>query len=79
MKVIRHPLSDHARISQDDITFNDQLDVFMTEKDAVKCRQLDTSKCWYVPVDVDFDRAEAEMLLQLVASRVLEKIESRNQ
>ena len=79
MEVIRHPLSDHAQITQDDITFNDHLNVFMTEKDAVKCRQLDTSKCWYVPVDVDFDRAEAEMLLQLVASRILKKIEPRNQ
>ncbi len=68
--VIRHPLPDHAEITQDDLDFDDGLDVVMTEKDAVKCSSLDTSKCWYVPVDVVIDDAEAEELLD----RILQKI-----
>ena len=68
--VIRHPLADHAEITQDNLDFEDDLDVLMTEKDAVKCGKLDTSSCWYVPVDVAIDHADAEELLD----RILQKI-----
>lgn len=71
--VIRHPLPDHADITQDDLDFDDDLNVVMTEKDAVKCRWLDTSNCWYVSVDVVIDDADAEDLL----SRILSKISPR--
>jgi tetraacyldisaccharide 4'-kinase len=70
IEVIRHPLPDHAEITPGDLEFDDDLDVVMTEKDAVKCRWLDTRKCWYVPVDVAIDDADAEGLL----NRILEKI-----
>jgi len=68
--VIRHPLADHAEITQDDLDFEDDLDVLMTEKDAVKCRKLDTNRCWYVPVDVAIDDTDAKELLD----RILQKI-----
>ncbi len=68
--VIRHPLADHAEITQDDLDFDDDLDVVMTEKDVVKCRSLDTRKCWFVPVDVSIDDVDAEDLL----NRILQKI-----
>ena len=68
--VIWHPLADHAEISQEDLEFDDDLDVVMTEKDAAKCRWLDSSNCWYVPVDVAFDDAGATELLK----RILWKI-----
>ncbi len=70
IRVIPHPLPDHARISQEDLDFDDDLEVVMTEKDAVKCRWLDTTKCWYVPVDVVIDAADAEYLL----NRILRKL-----
>ena len=62
MKVYRHPLPDHATIEPVDISFDDELPVLMTEKDAVKCRWLDTRKCWFVPVDVTF-AGDGERLL----------------
>jgi len=68
--VIRHALPDHAGITPDDLAFDDDLDVVMTEKDAVKCRWLDTRNCWYVPVDVAINDADAEGLL----NRILHKI-----
>ena len=70
IEVIRHPLADHAEITQDDLDFDDDLDVLMTEKDAVKCRSLDTSKCWFVPVDVAIDDADAEDLLTRILQRI---------
>jgi len=66
LKVQRHPLADHADIAPGDITFADDLDVLMTAKDAVKCRWLDTGNCWYVSVDVEFEEADARMLLEQV-------------
>lgn len=68
--VIRHPYPDHADITPDEVEFDDDLDVVMTEKDAVKCRWLDTSNCWYVPVDVAFNDADAVEVIK----RILWKI-----
>ncbi len=73
IRVIRHPLPDHARIAQRDLDFDDKIEVLMTEKDAVKCRWLDTSKCWYVPVELVIDSADAEYVL----NRIKRKLESR--
>ncbi len=38
----------------------------------MKCRWLDTTKCWYVSVDVVIDATDAEYLL----NRILRKIVS---
>jgi len=70
IEVRRHALADHADIGPDDIAFADELPVLMTEKDAVKCRWLDTQKCWEVPVDVTFDGEGAEALLELIVAAV---------
>ena len=66
IKVYRHPLPDHADIESDDILFDDDLDVLMTEKDAIKCQRLDTAKCWYVPVAVDFHDGVADTIANIV-------------
>ncbi len=70
LQVIEHPLPDHASISQSDLTFDDNLPVIMTEKDAVKCRQLHTDRCWYVAVEVEFDNGQAHSLLEQLHSRL---------
>lgn len=74
IEVIRHPLPDHSEIRQSDLTFDDDLEIVMTEKDAVKCLSwLDTSRCWYVPVDIHFRDSAGEALL----SALLKKISRR--
>ena len=70
LQVIEHPLPDHASISQADISFYDNLDVVLTEKDAVKCRQLDTERCWYVPVAVEFGEARESFLIESLHSEL---------
>ena len=52
INTIKHPFPDHADFEIEDLTFNDQLPVFMTEKDAVKCHNMDLDNTWYIPVDV---------------------------
>lgn len=55
IEVIPHPMPDHASLHPADLVFADGLPVFVTEKDAVKCRQLDIGNLWVVPVDAVFD------------------------
>ena len=58
MQVIEHAFPDHARLSEKDLRYDDDLDVLMTEKDAVKCADLKIGKCWYVPVTVEVDQPQ---------------------
>ncbi len=58
MQVIEHAFPDHAKLSEEDLRYDDDLDVLMTEKDAVKCADLKLGKCWYVPVTVEVDHPQ---------------------
>jgi len=49
--VIEHPFPDHFCYARDDLQFADAFPVVMTEKDAVKCRQMHLQQAWYVEVD----------------------------
>jgi tetraacyldisaccharide 4'-kinase len=67
INVIEHPLPDHAKLGIDDISFPDDLAVLMTEKDAVKCREIAGPHHWYVPVNVAFAPGDGEKLRSIVA------------
>lgn len=69
IKVDRHPMPDHADIEPADISFDDDLNVLMTEKDAVKCRWLDTASCWYVAVDVEFEAGDGDEVADIVFAK----------
>lgn len=58
MDVDGRPLRDHASLKKADLTFNDNAPVFMTEKDAVKCRALADERCWAVPLQVEVHDTE---------------------
>ncbi|HEY2781271.1 MAG TPA: tetraacyldisaccharide 4'-kinase [Steroidobacteraceae bacterium] len=70
IRAIEHPLSDHARLTLEDISFADDLAVLMTEKDAVKCREIAGPHHWYVPVSVAFAPGDAEKLRGIIARSV---------
>jgi len=58
MQVIKHAFPDHAKLSKEDLRYDDGLDVLMTEKDAVKCGNLNVANCWYVPVRVEVEQPQ---------------------
>lgn len=63
LQVESHAFADHHHYRAEDLKFSDGLPVLMTEKDAVKCRSLARSDCWYLPVAAEFsDDAAAELL-----------------
>ena len=45
----QHAFPDHHRFRSEDFTFAAGSMVLMTEKDAVKCRDLELTNAWYVP------------------------------
>jgi tetraacyldisaccharide 4'-kinase len=42
---------DHHKIAENELVFNDDLPVLITEKDAVKCYDFADDKLWYLSVD----------------------------
>lgn len=51
MTVIPHAFSDHYYFTEEDISFDDDLPIIMTEKDAVKCEKIASKRHWYLPVE----------------------------
>lgn len=52
LKVIAHPYPDHHRFQEQELIFEDDYPVIMTEKDAVKCEGLMDERHWVLPVEV---------------------------
>jgi tetraacyldisaccharide 4'-kinase len=50
VKVIEHAFADHYQFSRNDLQFDDNFPVLMTEKDAVKCYCFGLSNCYYISV-----------------------------
>lgn len=66
LAIMPHALADHADVGAEDIRFDDGEPVFVTEKDAVKCRSVAGPGVWCVVVEPEFDAQDGERLLQLV-------------
>ncbi len=50
-----HTFPDHHHFSAQDLRFDDDLAVIMTEKDAVKCDHMTLNNAWYVQVEAQLD------------------------
>lgn len=66
--IITHIFRDHHDFTAADITFDDDLDVVMTEKDATKCLALASEKHWFLKVEARLpDTFMAKVLERLPA------------
>jgi tetraacyldisaccharide 4'-kinase len=70
IQVIEHSFPDHAAMTKADITFGDDFDVFMTEKDAVKLGRDLSDKHWFVPVDLRMDPVKATEFIEDIEGRL---------
>ena len=66
LEVIEHPFPDHHALTAAELDFGDDRAVLMTEKDAVKCRDVAGPRLWYVPVEAAFSEADSRRLLEVV-------------
>lgn len=69
-----HSFADHHHFSSSDITF-DENPVLMTEKDAVKCREIASNHHWYLPVDAVL----SDDFVESVANAIRQKFKSRTE
>jgi len=60
---------DHHPFWREDIWFGDDRPVLMTEKDAVKCRDIVGEQHWYVPVEAQVPFEFGEKLLNLLKAK----------
>lgn len=69
LDVIEHPFPDHYLYREEDLYFDDDLPVLMTEKDAVKCRSFADRRYWIVPVDAEVDKRIIPLIFRLIGSK----------
>jgi len=66
LTVIPHVFPDHYLYQRENIYFNDNFPVIMTEKDAVKCFEFAGEEHWYLPVRADVTPQLMEKILDVV-------------
>ena len=67
LRVEEHAFPDHHLYTSGELAFGDGRPVIMTEKDAVKCRNLAVDDCWYTPVTIDMPREFTDRVSALLA------------
>jgi tetraacyldisaccharide 4'-kinase len=65
---IEHPFPDHHAFTSKDLIFRDNLDIIMTEKDAVKCERLGIPG-WYMKIAAHPDPRIGDLLLQCLKEK----------
>jgi tetraacyldisaccharide 4'-kinase len=65
--IMPHALADHHHFTKADVDFGDGLQVVMTEKDAVKCRDFASLQHWALQVETTLD----EQWLQQLHAQIL--------
>jgi tetraacyldisaccharide 4'-kinase len=66
MTIESRPMPDHHHYQITDFTFRDDRPLLMTEKDAVKCRQLNLTNAWVVSVQAEPDKGFIQDFDQLL-------------
>ena len=65
-----HAFPDHHQFTKEDISFEDDKPILMTEKDAVKCFAFASEKHWYVPVKAQPQQQFVDKLLSLIKEKI---------
>ena len=73
LRLLEHPFADHHPFSAQDLRFNQDLPVLMTEKDAIKCRSFASENWWVVPISAHLDADFEEHLLRRLAVVAIRK------
>jgi tetraacyldisaccharide 4'-kinase len=71
LDVMEHPFGDHHRFTPEDLAFDDERDIVMTEKDAVKCGAFASGRMWYLSVAAQFESDDASRLFSRVRARIM--------
>jgi tetraacyldisaccharide 4'-kinase len=69
LSIEQHEFDDHHCYLPEELVFDDQRPVLMTEKDAVKCRAFARPDWWVVPLEVQLDEAFGNWIKNAVRKR----------
>jgi tetraacyldisaccharide 4'-kinase len=72
LELICHSFSDHHVFEKEDLCFDDQLPVIITEKDAVKCKGFSIDNCWYLPVEAKVNNDFGNKLIKKLEAEIKE-------
>ena len=70
LTTIKHSFPDHYNYQEDDLIFDDEYPIIMTEKDAVRCQEITNKNLWYL-------KSEAE-LSEIFIDDIITKIKNIN-
>lgn len=73
LQVDARALPDHAALTGADIEFDDRAPVLMTEKDAVKCRNLADERHWAVRLDLEVGETDQSRVLALIERVMMQR------
>jgi len=73
-EIEEHSFPDHFNYAINDLDFNDELPIIMTEKDAVKCRLFASDNMWYLPVQAHLNENFMTRLLYLLKDCNTERV-----
>ena len=62
-RIIKHPFPDHYNFSKDDLIFDDDYPIIMTEKDAVRCKDITIKNLWYLEVEAEISDEFVKMVV----------------
>ena len=64
---MEHSFPDHYQFKEEDLNFEDNHPILMTEKDAVRCMDMKNKNLWYLSIEAEIkDRGFKEDLLSKV-------------
>ncbi len=66
--VLPHPFPDHHAYRSEDLQFDDNYPILMTEKDAVKCRAFGSDNRYYLPINAQLPSSMAKQLIEKIAA-----------
>ncbi len=66
LAIVKNPLPDHHQISTEDLTFDDEHAVMITEKDAVKCQNIQAKNIWVVRLEIIMKTQTQTAIEQLI-------------
>ncbi|MBE9532886.1 MAG: tetraacyldisaccharide 4'-kinase [Proteobacteria bacterium] len=64
LTLIPHPFADHHPYQANDLQFNDDSAILMTEKDAVKCTHFAHENMWYIPIEASISGKLAPLIIE---------------
>ena len=67
LNLVEHSFPDHYQFKEEDLNFEDNHPILMTEKDAVRCMDMMNKNLWYLSIEAEIkdDKFKIELLEKL--------------